>query len=262
MKLLRFRYVLRATYSQPIWHHSFSVKFLSGDTKRQSIDGLAVHVSGCDSFLTAQDSFGNQRVYGTIELPHDSFEVEIGGLARTGLDIFEEYTDDPHRASLFRAQTPLTFPGDGIRQYHAQMSFSDGDGPYDKALAIMHRLYGTYCYGPGSTNAHESAESAFALGKGVCQDYAHIMLSQLRLEDIPARYVVGMLPGEGASHAWVEALCQGYWYGFDPANGKLVNDEYIRVSCGRDSADCAVIRGSFLGLAEQTQEESVTVEER
>ena len=86
------------------------------------------------------------------------------------------------------------------------------------------------------------------------------MLSLLRMEGIPARYVTGMLVGEGASHAWVEALCGGYWYGFDPTNDLLVDDSYIRVSCGRDSADCAIIRGTFLGLAAQVQRETVSVE--
>ena len=84
--------------------------------------------------------------------------------------------------------------------------------------------------------------------------------SLLRMEGIPARYVVGMMTGEGSSHAWVEALCNGYWYGFDPTNNKLVNADYIRVSCGRDSADCSVIRGNFYGCVTQRQNEKVVVE--
>lgn len=87
------------------------------------------------------------------------------------------------------------------------------------------------------------------------------MLSLLRMEGIPARYVVGMMLGEGASHAWVEVLCNGYWYGFDPTNDKLVNEEYIRVSCGRDAGDCSVIRGTFYGLVAQMQQERVVVEQ-
>ena len=81
------------------------------------------------------------------------------------------------------------------------------------------------------------------------------------MENIPARYVVGMMLGEGASHAWVEAFCRGYWYGFDPTNNKLVNDEYIKVSYGRDSSDCPVIKGNFYGNGIQTQKEEVSVEE-
>ena len=86
------------------------------------------------------------------------------------------------------------------------------------------------------------------------------MLCLLRMEGISARYVTGMMLGEGASHAWGEALCNGYWYGFDPTNNLLVDDAYIRVGCGRDSADCSIIRGTFYGLASQVQRECVTVE--
>ena len=123
----------------------------------------------------------------------------------------------------------------------------------------MRSLPASFAYDKGATQIHETAEKALTIGRGACQDYAHIMLALLRAEHIPARYVVGMMQGEGASHAWVEVLCRGYWYGFDPTNQKLVNDDYIRVSCGRDSGDCPVIRGSFYGCARQIQNESVTV---
>ena len=126
----------------------------------------------------------------------------------------------------------------------------------------MNTLHYTFTYDTEATEVHETAENALALGRGVCQDYAHIMLSLLRMEGIPARYVVGMTLGEGASHAWVEALCNGYWYGFDPTDNKLVNADYIRVSCGRDSSDCAVIRGNFYGCVTQRQTEKVKLEEK
>lgn len=156
-------------------------------------------------------------------------------------------------------QTPLTSPGDAINAYHRSLALCGGD--YDKALHIMHSLHAALRYHPGATPVHESAEAAFAQGRGVCQDYAHIMLSLLRMEGIKARYVTGMTIGEGASHAWVEALCCGYWYGFDPTNNLLVDDRYLRAACGRDSADCAVIRGTFYGSARQTQREQVSVQE-
>lgn len=92
----------------------------------------------------------------------------------------------------------------------------------------MRAVYTHFKYVTGSTQIHATAEEALKLGEGVCQDYAHIMLSLLRIEGIPCRYVVGIMQGEGASHAWTEVLCNGYWYGFDPTNNKLVDDEYIK----------------------------------
>lgn len=149
-------------------------------------------------------------------------------------------------------------PGEAIRAYRKTLSLKGG--AYEKAVEIMHSLQQALRYLPGTTAAHEPAETAFALGQGVCQDYAHVMLSLLRMEGIPARYVTGMTLGEGASHAWVEALCSGYWYGFDPTNNLLVNDGYIRAACGRDSADCSIIRGTFYGAAMQMQRECVVAE--
>lgn len=128
-------------------------------------------------------------------------------------------------------------------------------------LSYIHMIQGRMSYQPGITNVHTNAEEAFVLGQGVCQDYAHIYLSLLRLDGIAARYVVGMMMGEGASHAWVEVNCKGYWYGFDPTNDLLVNEGYIKISHGRDYADCIVNRGIFRGKAQQEQKIAVSVKE-
>ena len=246
-------------YSSPVRRHNFAFSFLPVDTCRQRISELSVTVSGCPGFRETTDSFDNGKIYGCVELPHDIFEIQLCGRAETGLDIFEEYTQDSPGCAVFRAQTALTAPGDAIWAYYESLSLHGSD--YEKATRLMRSLHETLRYLPGATAAHEPAETAFAQGQGVCQDYAHIMLSLLRMESIPARYVTGMTLGEGASHAWVEALCNGYWYGFDPTNNLLVDDGYIRAACGRDSADCAIIRGTFYGLAQQVQREQVLVQE-
>lgn len=234
---------------------------MPSDTVRQQISALKLEISDSPPYSITSDHFHNRKFYGHLEAPHTTFEIKVSGSARTGLDIFEEYTSDPFQYSLFKAQTPLTQPGSALAAYHSSLGLGKLGSVYEKVLHIMHRLHGDFEYIPGLTEVHESAESAFSLGKGVCQDYAQIMISLLRAEGIPARYVVGMMQGEGCSHAWVEALCNGYWYGFDPTNDKLVGDEYIRASCGRDSNDCSIIRGFFYGIAAQTQSEKVMVEE-
>lgn len=235
--------------------------FLPADTKRQQISELVTEISNLPKYQCSSDFFGNEKLYGHIEEDHRVFDVKVSGRARTGLDIYEDYTEDPFVGALFKVQTELTQPGARIKKYHKSLGLDKIPGVYEKALHIMHSLHEKFSYASGLTEAHESAEDAFSIGKGVCQDYAHLMLSLLRAEGIPARYAVGMMIGEGSSHAWVEVLCNGYWYGFDPTNNKLVDDDYIRVSCGRDSSDCAIIRGVFYGIAEQKQSEQVTVEE-
>lgn len=234
--------------------------FLPISSNRQEITKLNVKINNCEKYCITNDNFGNKKLYGKIEQPHNCFCVTVDGIAKTGIDIYEEYTCDPYHYSLLKCQTELTTPHKMLIEYHKNLELDTLGGPYDKALHIMHTLYYTFRYKKGATSIHATAEEALQLGEGVCQDYAHIMISLLRSENIPARYVVGMMQGEGASHAWVEALCNGYWYGFDPTNNKLVNDEYIKVSYGRDSSDCSVIRGTFLGLVTQQQSEAILVD--
>ena len=219
---------------------------------------LNISVSGCENVRQTLGQFVSRRIYGCIEQPHTDFAIRVSGQVRTGLAIYEEYSEDPLESAAFRVQSGLTQPGPSIRAFHDSLSLKGS--AYDRALTIRKAVHEAFCYLPGTTAAHESGETAFSRREGVCQDYAHVMLSLLRMEGIPARYVAGMLLGEGASHAWVEAQCGGYWYGFDPTNDLLVDNGYIRASCGRDSADCAVIRGTFYGLAAQVQREQVTVE--
>jgi transglutaminase-like putative cysteine protease len=136
-----------------------------------------------------------------------------------------------------------------------------GETDFDYAMGIMHKLYKDFKYVKGVTDINTTAEQALELKSGVCQDYSHIMIALLRMSGIPARYVVGMMMGEGFSHAWVEALIDGEWIGFDPTNDKNVDDTYIKISNGRDYQDCIVNRGVFYGCVTQNQNIKVIVSE-
>ena len=222
------------------------------------MEKLHFSVHGCENLRESAGQFGSRRIYGCVEKSHTEFIIQVSGRVRTGLEIYEESCEDPLQSAVFRVQSGLTQPGPAIRAFHDGLHLQGS--AYDRALTIRRAVHEAFSYIPGITAVHESGENAFARREGVCQDYAHVMLSLLRMEGIPARYVTGMLLGEGASHAWVEAQCGSWWYGFDPTNDLLVDDSYIRAGCGRDSADCAIIRGTFYGLAAQVQREQVTVE--
>lgn len=126
----------------------------------------------------------------------------------------------------------------------------------------MHKLHQDFTYEKGVTTFLTTAEEAMTLKKGVCQDYAHILIALLRMMRIPARYVVGMMTGEGFSHAWVEMEADGKWYGLDPTNDVLVDENYIKISHGRDYDDCIVNKGLFTGMASQKQDIRVIVCEK
>jgi transglutaminase-like putative cysteine protease len=106
----------------------------------------------------------------------------------------------------------------------------------------------------GATTIQTTAAEALALGKGVCQDYAHLMLAVCRICRLPARYVSGHLLGEGHTHAWVEVLVPDAslpgsfrTLALDPSRNRAANLSYITVAIGRDYGDVAPTRGSYQG---------------
>lgn len=128
--------------------------------------------------------------------------------------------------------------------------------PTESAEAVSHWVRSEVAYVPGSTGVQTSAQEAWHLRKGVCQDIAHLTVGLLRARGVPARYVSGYLHpkveaevGEtvaGQSHAWVEWWC-GDWTGFDPTNGVPVGERHVVVARGRDYDDVPPLRGVYHG---------------
>ena len=125
-------------------------------------------------------------------------------------------------------------------------------------------------YMPGITDAQSPIEVALKERRGVCQDFAHIMIAIARHWGIPARYVSGYLhhrprsqdrSGDDATHAWLEAYLPSLgWIGFDPTNDILAGERHIRAAVGRDYADVPPTRGTFKGGARSELAISVVVE--
>jgi transglutaminase-like putative cysteine protease len=118
-----------------------------------------------------------------------------------------------------------------------------------------------FTYQLGATTVHSTVAELLAGGSGVCQDYAHLLLSLCRHAGLPARYVSGYLGNvarSGASHAWVEAFVPPYgWVGLDPTLGAPCTGRHVKVAVGRDYRDVAVVRGTYRGGAEATLDVSV-----
>ena len=166
--------------------------------------------------------------------------------------------------AVFLRQTRSTAPNAALksladRQLHGRPAL-------EGLHALMAEIHARVAYELGSTHAHTTAAEAFADGRGVCQDHAHIFIAAARAGGIPARYVTGYLvTGQGASstaaHAWAEALDADLgWVGFDPANAKCPTDNYVRVAAGLDSAGVAPVRGSRRGGAAERMRVEVRVE--
>jgi transglutaminase-like putative cysteine protease len=128
----------------------------------------------------------------------------------------------------------------------------------DAGWALADRINGwvaaTMRYRHDVTDVGTTAAEALALGHGVCQDYAHVMLALCRLCGLPARYVSGHLMGEGGSHAWVEVVLPSavdpagsVAVAYDPTNDRRAGSTYLTVAAGRDYADVAPTHGCYSG---------------
>ena len=205
-----------------------------------------MHVLPSCEIALLRDAYGLKH-YGTIEGAHAGFSLQAEGFVLV-------HNQQPEEAAPlwqlgpFRRMTALTQAGAALTQLSRQCAGSH------LPENIMELLAERFTYLPGSTHAATTAEEAAQCLQGVCQDEAHIMLSLLRLQGIPCRYVMGYMLGEGSTHAWVEVYRDGFWVGYDPTNHRMVNDEYICIGAGRDANDCPVNRGVFCGNAlQQTQ---------
>ncbi|WP_347303478.1 transglutaminase family protein [Croceibacterium sp. TMG7-5b_MA50] len=142
----------------------------------------------------------------------------------------------------------------------------------DGARALAARIHREFAYSSGSTTARTLPAEAFAQRKGVCQDFAHVLIVAMRMHGVPAAYVSGYLRtlpppgrprlvGADAMHAWAAVWCgpDAGWIGIDPTNNSLARDDHIFLGMGRDYADVAPVNGIFVGRARQQTDFRVDV---
>lgn len=250
---LHFDYQMKLFYSAPVNVCNYTIKCIPKNTMRQRLLQRNIEFIPETKYSLGEDSYGNQMLYGRIDKPHDLLIFRITGEVETHPTEYEDiaYTS---RIGMYKYPFGKCIPGEALLAYFKSLKLSDCHNAPDICSQVMQKLYADFSYVPAKTNTGTDAEEAWKLRMGVCQDYAHIYITLLRLFGIPARYVCGFLTGEGASHAWVEALYNGRWYGFDPTNNCAVNEGYIKLGDGRDATECAINRGIMLGGGTQTQE--------
>ncbi|MDF1657356.1 MAG: transglutaminase family protein [Verrucomicrobiales bacterium] len=137
---------------------------------------------------------------------------------------------------------------------------------------LMTRVYTEFSYVPGATDTTTPLATVLENKKGVCQDFAHVMIAALRRIGIPARYVSGYLEtlpppgqeklqGSDATHAWIEAYsAKTGWVAFDPTNDKIPAHQHIKIAHGRDYFDVQPLKGMFVGSGGQVLSVEVDVE--
>jgi transglutaminase-like putative cysteine protease len=256
-----YKYRWTVSFSRPVSRHYFLLRCVPSHNHFQHVEE-----SNCAVFCArngeraglflAEDSFGNIVYSGQISGKHDYFEVNTEG----EIELSGEYViSDPWPNHVFLYETELTRADNAVQRLLSEQKIDDGAPVDEKALLLCGAAYEALSYSPGETGTGTSAGEALQKGRGVCQDFSHVLISLLRKKNIPARYITGFIEGEGATHAWVEYHDGAVWRALDPTHNKPVQTDYVKLSHGRDFSDCSIERGVFIGAAEQAMEINVKV---
>jgi transglutaminase-like putative cysteine protease len=211
-----------------------------------------------------RDYLGNEINHFDILEPHARLVVQARSDVFTP-PRFEEH-GEPSPLELYDYLHPTSYVAlDGGARLLASTQAGSGTAA-EQARALMRIVHSTLVYERGATSVQTRVDEVLSLGRGVCQDFAHVLIAACRCNGIPARYVSGYvhdptLDGvEAASHAWVDVYDpQRGWISLDPTHDREQNERYVRVAVGRDYADVPPTRGVFKGHTEETLSVKVDV---
>ncbi len=274
-------------YASPVAHARQLLRLTPIDRSDQRVHAAALEIEPMPiERREGRDFFGNRVTSVLLDEPHDSLTVRVA--ARIAVQRQAEVIVTPPwetvRQAAFASSdlSPLApahylFPSrqvsldPEIRDY-ASESFPAGRPVLEGAMHLMHRIKTEFIYEVGATTASTTPPMSFALRRGVCQDFSHVMISGMRGLGLPVGYVSGylrtgpingeaQLEGADAMHAWVMAWCgeETGWIGLDPTNDMLAGNDHLVLAIGRDYADVAPIDGVIVGAGGQQLEVSVKV---
>ena len=221
------------------------------------------------------DRYGNQVHHFDTLQSHQQVVVTASSDVETPSSFRPEFQELPPLDRYdFLAPTDYA-PGNGRIGEFARGHLV-ADDPLRTARGLMDAIYRRLVYDPEATDVKTRAPEVLEIGRGVCQDFAHLMLAATRCLGIPARYVSGYLyspqvvnerkeagiaiPANAASHAWVDVYLENHgWLSLDPTHNCEQTAEYVRVATGRDYADVPPTRGIYKGSAREELEVRVEV---
>ncbi len=276
-------------YESPVTYARCVLRLSPPTDAEQTVLKSAVTVTPTPSHkLERVGAFGERTLTVVIDKPHRALVVE----AKSKIDVHRRPVAAPQDSPPWEAIREESFGTAGLGPDepavylypssraplaqpltdYARDCFPPGRPVVEAAAALMTRIRSDFKYDPKATEVSTPTLEAFNARHGVCQDFAHIMISGLRGLGLPAAYVSGYirtipppgrprLQGADATHAWVSLWCgaERGWIGFDPTNAILAGDDHIVLAVGRDYTDIAPIDGVILAPGAQTLKVEVDV---
>lgn len=263
--IIEIQHETRFEYSRPVaeWHSEFRMEPVSDAT--QSCQSFFLRVSQPAVPFRYRDGFGNSVHHFNLLAPEAEIRVLAAGVVDT----------HPTMPDLAGSTATLPIPGDGVPL--ETLDYLRPRGPagrtpalepvlsaiaplpnervVDFASRVTNYIFKHFQYAKAVTRSSSSIDDVLALGMGVCQDFAHLMIAILRCAGVPARYVSGYIHRaneESQSHAWVEVwIPDRGWVGWDPTNDTLIGERFVKVAVGRDFTDVSPNKGVYRGTGEE-----------
>lgn len=293
--LIDVTHLTRYSYQPPVDNAQHVAYLRPAENEHQQLLSHSLEISPPpDERESRTDLLGNTRTFFSIHASHRVLSVTAHSRVATAprpafqSSVTWEAAQERfryHAKAAHHSATEFTFasPYVPIRieflQY-AIASFAPGAALIDCAFLLMSRIHHDFIYETNSTEVNTTALQALAQKRGVCQDFAHIMVACWRAMGLPARYVSGYLlthppkgqprlVGADASHAWASVFIPdaadfavpsaGQWLDFDPTNNRNAEEDYVTLATGRDFSDVSPLRGVILGGTSHQLEVQVTV---
>jgi transglutaminase-like putative cysteine protease len=285
--LFRVTHTTDYRYGEPVAEAYLELRLTPLSREGQTIQEHRLTIEPASRTSSYRDYFGNQVAFLSLPYRHSRLTIRSEALVKTEFkalpdDSLELTTQEARQ--ILTGSLPLVFdylqPTDMVKIGREAVQWAKrylaGQIVLRKGLENLNRaIYENFQYRKGATNFSTDVSTIWRDRIGVCQDFAHIMLSVLRTAGLPARYVCGYIEtapprgdnGEGkrlvgsvATHAWVEVLLPGQrWVALDPTNNRWCGEQHIAVSFGRDASEAAPIRGTFKGSGDQVMKVQVKV---
>jgi transglutaminase-like putative cysteine protease len=281
--LLEIRHVTQYFYADSVRESVMEVWMQPQKSARQRLVSFDIEIDPPAQLFSYPDSFGNAVYHFDVPQPHDRLTITARAAVESqaplplpdSLDMgeWDRLRSGALRGEAFDFLYPHAFAceTDALRAFMSEKGLDrlrDRD-PLSAVRELSRIIYEAFDYEPGVTRADSPIDDVLKARKGVCQDFAHVMIAVCRSWGVPARYVSGYLLTDlkggdrsdpDATHAWVEVLLPSLrWIGLDPTNNTVAGERHVACAVGRDYSDVPPSRGTYKGECESELAVDVSV---
>ena len=268
-------------YSDPVRENTYVLNMMPLQDENQKIDQYNLTISPSAKISQYKDYYGNTKHFFSIFQSHQTLKIKSSFQAIVAAPkslpdcVSEKEWEDLKELKPSGKMWDwiqfgyFTKPSQKLENFLLQEGIKKQLDPLTSLKQLNKKLFSVFSYSPKSTKANSPIEEILTTTQGVCQDYAHVMITIARLWNIPSRYVSGylyqdkrhsMINVDNASHAWCECYLPSLgWIGFDPTNNILAGIQHIKTALGKDYKDVPPHDGFFKGGATKKLKVNVVV---